>query len=97
MEHALEFCTLAAESGSNKTALKAAFHLGFNPEVLTDLACRNDQATLNSLINMAIQLDNLIKNHHWYLPSPSFASPILDPPESKQIGCTHLSFIEREG
>lgn len=38
-EYALEFQTLAAGIGWNKPVLKAAFCLGLNPEVITELAC----------------------------------------------------------
>lgn len=39
VEYALEFCMLAAGSGWNETALKAAFHQGLNPKVLTEISC----------------------------------------------------------
>lgn len=60
-DYALEFCTLAAESGWNEPALKAYWQV-LNPEILTNLACRDDEATLNSLIDLSIHLDNLLRN-----------------------------------
>lgn len=40
----LKFRTIAAGSGWNDAALKAAFRQGFNPEVLTEMACRDEMA-----------------------------------------------------
>lgn len=53
-EYALAFCMLTARSGCNKIALKAAFRNGLNVEVLKELACREEQVSLNSLIDLAI-------------------------------------------
>lgn len=61
-ECVLEFCTLAAESGWNKPALKATFRQRLDPLILTKLACRDEQQTLDSLINLAIGLDNLLQS-----------------------------------
>lgn len=62
VEYLLEFCTLTAGSRWNEPALKVTFCQGLNPQVLTELACQDEQATLNSLIDMFIQLDNLLQN-----------------------------------
>lgn len=56
----LEFCTLAAESGWKESALKAAFRHRLNHDILTELACQDDEATLDPLIDMAIRVDNLL-------------------------------------
>lgn len=60
--YALEFCTIATGSSWNEPALKAAFWQGLNPQVLTELVCQNEQAKVNTLINLAICLDNLLCN-----------------------------------
>lgn len=62
VEFVLEFQTLAAEIGWNEPALKATFHRGLNGEILVELACRDDEATLDSLIDMAIRTDNLLRD-----------------------------------
>lgn len=59
-EFAVEFCTLAMGSGWNEPLLKAAFHHVLIEEVLTEMACCNEKLTLNSLIDLTIQLDNLL-------------------------------------
>lgn len=61
---ALEFCILTAESGWNKPALKATFHRGLNVHVLVELVSQDDEAALDSLIDMAIWLDNLLQDRH---------------------------------
>lgn len=65
VEFALEFRMLAVESRWNKPALKAAFRRGLNHNILTELACRDDEATLDLLIDMAI--DNLLLDRHQML------------------------------
>lgn len=58
VDYGLQFCTLAAGSGGNELALKDAFCQGLNTEVLTELACWDDQVTLYSFLDLAICLDN---------------------------------------
>lgn len=53
---------LAAGSGWNEPTLKAAFRQGLNSEVLNELACCNEQLTLDFLIDLAIRLDHLLQN-----------------------------------
>lgn len=45
----LEFCSLVVGSVWNEPALKYSFQQGLNVEVLTELACRDDQVSLGSL------------------------------------------------
>lgn len=47
-EYALEFHTLVAGSGWNDSALKAVFCQGLDPIILTELACRDEQHTIDS-------------------------------------------------
>lgn len=61
-EYALTFCTLAAADSWNEPALKVTYHKGLNEDLITEMACRDDQASLESLIDMSIYLDTLIKN-----------------------------------
>lgn len=48
VEFTLKFCTLAAESEWNVPALKADFRHGLNHEILLELTCHDDEATLDS-------------------------------------------------
>lgn len=60
VEYILEFCTLAAENGWNESTLKAVFRQGLNGKVLKELACRDESATLDTLIHLSILLPSLI-------------------------------------
>lgn len=60
-EYALEFHTLAAESGWNDSAVRVVYRNGLNEELLRELACRDEAAPLDTLIRMSIKLDNLLK------------------------------------
>lgn len=62
-EYVPEFCMLTVESGWNDSALKAVFRQGLNGNILRVLACRDDAATLDSLIHLSIRLDNLLIEH----------------------------------
>lgn len=57
-DYALEFRTLKAESKWNDPALTSAFCHGLRTEILHELACRDDKATLDSLIDMAVRTNN---------------------------------------
>lgn len=57
MEYALEFHTIAAQSGWNELVLKTAFRQGLNPELMKKLACQDEQLALDAPIDLAIRLD----------------------------------------
>lgn len=61
-EYALEFGPLATGSRWNDLALKVIFCPGHEANILTELACRDEQSTLDSLIDLAIKLDHLLQN-----------------------------------
>lgn len=48
------------ESGWNEQALKAVFRHGLTDYILTKLTFHDDEALLDLLIDLAIQLDNLL-------------------------------------
>ncbi len=58
-EMAIEFCTLAAESGWNTQALQAAFHQALAPELKDELAFRDPAPNLDYLIDVAIRVDSV--------------------------------------
>lgn len=63
----------------NEPALKAAFRQGLNPDLLTELACRNDQVSLESLIEMTICFDYLIWRHQLHQrEGPTSLEPIQE-------------------
>lgn len=61
-EYALEVCTLTAGNGWNEAALKATFRQGLNSEVLKELEWCDDKVSLDSLIDLSIHFDNLVRN-----------------------------------
>ena len=62
VEYSLEFRTLAASSGWNEAALLVTFRQGLNAEILSEIASKDDDLTLDQLITLAIKLDHLL--HH---------------------------------
>ena len=78
-EYALTFWTVAASSGWNEPALRTLFRRGLRKEVQKELACRDDNLTLDALIAMAICLDNLLQecwHSHRFSPSGSEPEPV---------------------
>lgn len=78
VEYALKFCTLAAERQWNEPALKAAFQRDLNHNILTELACLDEEAMLDKLIDMSIQIDNLLQDQKVSLnrlPTPQLSAP----------------------
>lgn len=86
MEYALEFCSLAAENGWNKPMLKMVFCQGLNADMLMELAHHDDKATLDSLIKLAIWIDNLC--HYRCCWSSTSVSPGNSISEPMQLGNT---------
>lgn len=95
MESLLEFRKLATRSGWNASALKTAFRQGLNAKVLAELACLDDQISLDYINDMAIHLDKLLRNCQVYhrAGSPTGAP---DFPELMQITLSKLSSTEHE-
>lgn len=82
----LEFRTIETESSWNEFTLKAVFRKGLNENICTKMACLDDEASLDSLIDLAIQLDNLLRDRGLVL-LPCLSQPELPPPpEVMQLG-----------
>lgn len=67
-EYALNFCIQDAESGWNETALQAVIYRGLKSHILTEIACKDESLTLDSLKDLKrfskkIGLDNLSHDH----------------------------------
>uniref|UniRef100_A0A3P8RK92 CCHC-type domain-containing protein n=1 Tax=Amphiprion percula TaxID=161767 RepID=A0A3P8RK92_AMPPE len=83
-EYAVEFRTLAAESGWNDVALQGAFQRGLSEAVKDELATRDESSSLDELIALAIRLDNRIRERRrergarflqLTQPRPSYCAP----------------------
>lgn len=60
-EYSVEFRTVAAEAGWDDIALQTVFVNGLNDQLKDELALKDDLDNLDSIISMAIKLDNRIR------------------------------------
>ena len=74
-DNALEFHTLAAGSGWNEAALLIVYRQGLNSEILTELACRDDNLTLDQLIILSMGQHPSTHTSHIPSPYPWFLCP----------------------
>jgi len=107
-EYAIEFRTLAAQSGWNDVSLKALFRRSLNMELQAELACKGEEHSFPEYVTLAIKIDNLMRTHR---PQSKLTKPmhtsqttqISDSshandhasPEPMQLGVTRLSTDER--
>lgn len=49
----------------DELVLQATYHQGLNTNILTKLACRDNQACLDSLIGLSVHLHPLLRNRVW--------------------------------
>ncbi|KAL0152007.1 hypothetical protein M9458_052725 [Cirrhinus mrigala] len=61
-EFSLTFRTLAAQTGWPDDPLKLHFRRGLNHELQAELACRDEEKSLDGLINLTIRIDNLMRS-----------------------------------
>ncbi|KAL0173996.1 hypothetical protein M9458_029964, partial [Cirrhinus mrigala] len=61
-DYALEFRTLAAQSGWNDGPLKLHYRKGLNQDLQVELACRDEGLTLNQYIDLSIRIDNVMRS-----------------------------------
>lgn len=84
-DYVLEFQTIAAGSGCNNTTLKSMFRGCLNPKVSTKLADQDEQLALDSLIDLAIQLDHLFRKNSSPIPEER-PTNVSMPVEPMQVG-----------
>lgn len=107
LQFAIKFRTLVAKSEWDQRALKAAFHRSH--ELTDELAYRDPGPDLESLIDVAIRLDNRIwdrqgeRRRETRLPEFNTSTGSMEPSlligcseEPMQLGRTQLSQAERE-
>ncbi len=61
-DYAIEFRTLAAQSGWNDISLKAVFRQSLNFDLQTELACKGENSLFTEYITLTIKIDNLMRN-----------------------------------
>lgn len=97
-EYALTFRTLAAQTGWQESPLKLLFRKGLNTDLQSELACRDEDKTLDQFIELAIRVDNVVRARR---PFRQFNPTVAQTSETEpmQIGVTrvtHLSTEEKE-
>ncbi|MGL5901107.1 MAG: DUF4939 domain-containing protein, partial [Cetobacterium sp.] len=99
-DYALTFRTLAAQTSWVGDTLKLLFRKGLNTELQSELACRDEGRSLNSYMELAIRVDNLIRSRrparNAVITSTPLPTPAATETEPMQIVSTRLSSEERE-
>ncbi len=62
VDYALSFRTLSAQTGWADDTLKLLFRKGLSMELQSELACRDEGRSLDQFIDLAIQIDNLVRS-----------------------------------
>lgn len=86
-DYSVEFQTIAADSGWNDKALREIFIKGLNEQLKDELAIKEEEHNLNSLISLVIRLDNRLRERRRERtsrpkpPPPVFRTPpvLVDP------------------
>ncbi|KAL0152283.1 hypothetical protein M9458_052006 [Cirrhinus mrigala] len=98
-DYALSFQTLAAQSGWNDEPLKLHYRKGLHPDLQVELACRDENLSLEAYIDLSIRVDSVMrarKPGRLPTPVPAVAFTNEAAPEPMQLGATKLSLEERE-
>uniref|UniRef100_A0A9J7ZGW9 Gypsy retrotransposon integrase-like protein 1 n=1 Tax=Cyprinus carpio carpio TaxID=630221 RepID=A0A9J7ZGW9_CYPCA len=101
-DYAIQFRTLAAQSGFNDVALKHIFLSSLSAKLQAELLCKDDSLDFFQFVTLAIKIDNLLrtqpspKSNFAYVPTITAQTPCQSvPTEAMQIGRTHLPPDER--
>uniref|UniRef100_A0A672NT97 CCHC-type domain-containing protein n=1 Tax=Sinocyclocheilus grahami TaxID=75366 RepID=A0A672NT97_SINGR len=105
-DYAVEYRTLAAQSGWNDVSLKAVFQRSLTQELQAELACKGKTSTFSEFVNLAIRIDNLMRNAPKRIPAygslssistlaQSHSVPLATNQEPMQLGLSRLSEEER--
>ncbi|KAI2656666.1 Retrotransposon-like protein 1 [Labeo rohita] len=98
-DYALTFRTLAAQSGWNDGPLKLHYRKGLNPDLQVELACRDEDLSLEQYIDLSIRVDNVMRacKSSRLTSLPPLSTPSSEATaEPMQLGTTKLSLEERE-
>ncbi|KAL0159656.1 hypothetical protein M9458_043381, partial [Cirrhinus mrigala] len=97
-DYALTFRTLAAQTGWTEDPLKLLYRKGLTTELQSELACCDEDKTLDEFIDLSIRIDNLVRSRRPPRQSPMSGQSATAVPDSEpmQIGFTHLTMEERE-
>ncbi|KAI2667005.1 Transposon Tf2-6 polyprotein [Labeo rohita] len=87
-DYALDFRTLAAQSGWNDGPLKLHYRKGLNADLQVELACRDEGLSLNQYIDLSIRIDNVMRTRR---PTRPFTVP-LPSPQPATSGRAHATW-----
>lgn len=106
-EHAINFRVTAAKIDWDESALRGTLHNSLSETIKDQLALQDEHKSLDELINLAIKMDNRIRDRHLqgkthvpYFPvktepheqaATNFTIPMEPEPEPMQIGQTCLT------
>lgn len=76
----------------NKPALKATFHCGLNEDILIEMVCRDDDISLDSLIDLAIHLGILLQRKLSLMETTTAVGPMQISHTCKRRQCKQLCF-----
>ncbi len=76
--------------------LKLLFRRGLNLELQSELACQDEGRSLSEFIELAIQIDNLIRSRRSARTTPRYMPETTTMAEPMQLGFTHITSEERE-
>ncbi|KAL0192406.1 hypothetical protein M9458_010702, partial [Cirrhinus mrigala] len=98
-EYALDFRTLAAQSGWNDGPLRLHYRKGLNSDLQVELACRDEDLSLNQYIDLSIRVDNVMRarrSNRSLMPTFQPQPTVSNAPEPMQLGATKLTTEERQ-
>lgn len=109
-EYAVEFRTLAAGSGWNDKALQGIFYAGLTEGMKDELATKDESPSFDKLVDLAINLDNRVRERRRerssrselvraavpHRPASTSQRPSLPEPEPMQLGRALLSSQEKQ-
>ncbi|KAL7884490.1 hypothetical protein AOLI_G00072600 [Acnodon oligacanthus] len=97
LDFSLTFHTLAAESGWNDQALETVYRNGLNEKLKSEMACKDDAQTLDGLIRLSFQLDNLIRSRKSvFSPSTTPAHTVTRTTEPEDMECDRTRITPEE-
>ncbi|KAI2659768.1 Transposon Tf2-6 polyprotein [Labeo rohita] len=106
-DYAVEFRTLAAQSGFNDVSLKTIFQQSLNLELQSELVCKGEDLSFSDFVTLTIKIDNLMRQtpkRRSYRGGrhESITTALSSPPaestsssEPMQLGVSRLSEEER--
>lgn len=89
----MNFRTVAADSGWNDTALQGLFLSGLSEQLKDELAARDDSDSLDSLVSLAIKLDNRLRERCREKASCQPPLPTSNPSPPSFLGTASGSFL----